>query len=181
MILLFCLNILYYFQKGGVGDEKKDVLRHPTLCICCCILWAMPAAAEKLQVEWEGTAYVVDTEQQTLSDGKNTYQYQLDLKNDGYDLVITYPTRLPGIGPKPTMAVSVGGATITTIQELHTPQEKLFKISWQRLVSPSLPTSDWKKLVAFLGTSSYRRDLLSSTPGYLVFGIRLALQRRRTF
>lgn len=36
-------------------------------------LWAMPAAAEKLQVEWEGTAYVVDTEQQTLSDGKNTY------------------------------------------------------------------------------------------------------------
>ena len=24
-------------------------------------LWAMPAAAEKLQVEWEGTAYVVDT------------------------------------------------------------------------------------------------------------------------
>ena len=52
-------------------------------------LWAMPAAAEKLQVEWEGTAYVVDTEQQTLSDGKNTYQFQLDLKNDGYDLVIT--------------------------------------------------------------------------------------------
>ena len=56
-------------------------------------LWAMPAAAEKLQVEWEGTAYVVDTEQQTLSDGKNTYQYQLDLKNDGYDLVITYPNK----------------------------------------------------------------------------------------
>lgn len=53
--------------------------------------FALPAAADIREVDWEGVSYAVDTEEQAIYDGENTYEYQVDFNSDGYTLEITYP------------------------------------------------------------------------------------------
>ena len=54
--------------------------------------FALPAAADIREVDWEGVSYAVDTEEQAIFDGTHSYTYEVSVHGAGiYDLKITYP------------------------------------------------------------------------------------------